>query len=107
MHNTIPVPKDLVIDLLNYLEICVETNKHTPDESVQLVSALSKCLPTNKDLWFRVITPASRRLDQVGKLVRMSGTYPDCLLYLNFPGDEPYLKTPFFGSELQAADAPS
>ena len=35
------VPEKLVVDLLNYLECCVETNRHDPDDSTPLLKELS------------------------------------------------------------------
>ena len=41
MSRIIPVPEKLVVELMNYLECCVETNRHDPDDSASLLAELT------------------------------------------------------------------
>jgi len=41
MNRIIPVPEKLVVELMNYLECCVETNRHDPDDSTPLLAELT------------------------------------------------------------------
>lgn len=41
MSRIIPVDEKLVVDLMNYLECCVETNRHEPDDSTSLLAELT------------------------------------------------------------------
>lgn len=42
MSRIIPVPEKLVVELMNYLECCVETNRHDPDDSTPLLKELEE-----------------------------------------------------------------
>ncbi len=42
MNRIIPVPEKLVVELMNYLECCVETNRHDPDDSTPLLKELEE-----------------------------------------------------------------
>ncbi len=45
----IHVPEKLVVELLNYLECCVETNRHDPDDSVSLLQELGEAYHGPRD----------------------------------------------------------
>lgn len=123
MPRFIQLPQDLVTSLMNYLETCVETNKHSPDESSELLASLQERnqvpmmpfqerpappKPFQLHPWYRVLPShlPSRFAGKTGKLVCLSGDYPDYFIYLQFESVTPGSLVAFFGSELEAVEAP-